>query len=73
MILWKVVIPMQKERYHVDLVGFDVKNRKGALSMKKLFSLVLAMTMLMVSFSVAVSAQEVEPMILWGHKQLYKF
>ncbi|MBS4876534.1 MAG: hypothetical protein KH013_01570, partial [Clostridiales bacterium] len=34
-ILWKVVIPMQKERYHVDLVAFDVKNRKGALSMKK--------------------------------------
>ena len=58
MILWKVVIPMQKERYHVDLVAFDVKNRKGALSIKKLFSLVL--TMLMVSFSVAVSAQEVE-------------
>lgn len=49
---------MQKERYHVDLVAFDVKNRKGALSIKKLFSLVL--TMLMVSFSVAVSAQEVE-------------
>ncbi|MFR1104365.1 MAG: hypothetical protein ACLSD3_06050 [Acutalibacteraceae bacterium] len=51
---------MQKERYHVDLVAFDVKNRKGALSIKKLFSLVLTMTMLMVSFSVAVSAQEVE-------------
>ena len=55
-----MVIPMQKERYHVDLVAFDVKNRKGALSIKKLFSLVLTMTMLMVSFSVAVSAQEVE-------------
>lgn len=54
------MIPMQKERYHVDLVAFDVKNRKGALSIKKLFSLVLTMTMLMVSFSVAVSAQEVE-------------
>ena len=38
MILWKVVIPMQKERYHVDLVGFDVKNRKGALSKVILFS-----------------------------------